>query len=117
MLHFSIQGGDADAEPLRCEALCILPALALREELELAAKRMKVRDMALDLTALDRVDTTGLGVLVGVSTKARSWGKRLMLYRAPQNVLDLLERVEISGFFPLLDDENDLKARQLYKRA
>ena len=92
-------------------------ALPLREELELAAKRMKVRDMALDLTALEKVDTTGLGVLVGVSTKARSWGKRLMLYRAPQNVLDLLERVESSGFFPLLDDENDLKARQLYKRA
>ena len=92
-------------------------ALALREELERVVKAMKVKDMALDLAAVTKIDSTGLGALVGVSTKARSWGKRLMLFRAPHMVYELLDKVQIRGFFPILEDENDVKARQLFKHV
>lgn len=86
-------------------------AVQLRSRLEEALKTPKVKDVALDLTTVGNIDSTGLGALVGASTSARAMGKRLMLYRPAPNVLDMLERSEISGFFPLLDDEDELRAR------
>lgn len=86
-------------------------AVQLRSQLEEALKTAKVKDVALDLAAVEKVDTTGLGALVGASTSGRARGKRLMLYRPAPHVLKMLENSEISGFFPLLDDEDDLLAR------
>ncbi len=86
-------------------------AVQLRSQLEEALKTTKVKDVALDLAEVGKIDTTGLGALVGASTSGRAWGKRLMLYRPAQHVIDMLEYSEISGFFPLLDDEDELRAR------
>lgn len=91
--------------------MTLLHAVELRDELEHLLKNTKVKDIVLDLGLTRTVDSSGLGALVGVSTSARSWGKRLMLYNSTPEIIHTLEQVEISGFFPTLDSEHDLKSR------
>lgn len=86
-------------------------AVQLRSELERALKHSKAKDIVLDLGLTRAVDNSGLGALVGASTSALSWGKRLMLYSPTQDVQRTLEQCEISGFFPMIDSAHDLKSR------
>ena len=85
-------------------------AVDLRHELEEAVTLEKVKDIILDLTLVEEVDTSGLGVLVAVSTCARSYGKRLILCHATEEVHEALKHAAIDGFFPLLEDDEDLLA-------
>ena len=86
-------------------------AVPLRRELEHVLKSTKVKDLALDLSMAGKVDTSGIGALVGACTTARSRGKRLMLYSPAPLVVKTLSDAEISAFFPMVEDEADLKAR------
>jgi len=87
----------------------ILPeAVNLRQELEQIVKQEKARDIIFDLTLVNEVDNSGLGVLVAVSTCARSYGKRLILCRPTEKLNKALEQASIAGFFPLLEDDEDL---------
>lgn len=86
-------------------------AVALRSDLDLVIKSTKVKDLALDLSKAGKVDTSGIGALVGACTSARSRGKRLMLYSPAPHVIKTLADAEISGFFPTVEDEADLRAR------
>lgn len=90
-------------------------AVEIRQHLERILKTSKIKDLVLDLDDVQHVDNSGVGALVGASTSARAWGKRLMLYRPTRSVMKILEHAEIYGFFPMLEDEHDLKARQLNK--
>lgn len=86
-------------------------AVSLRQQLEQTLKATQVKDVALDLHKVQNVDSSGLGALVGASATGRVRGKRLMLFQPSKEVSDLLEKVEIAGFFPLLEDEDDLLSR------
>lgn len=90
-------------------------AVELRRQLEKILKDSKPKDVVLDLSQAGHADTSGLGALVGASTCGRVWGKRLMLYQPTNHIKRLLEQTQISGFFPMLEDAYDLKARQLNK--
>jgi len=83
-------------------------AVSLRQELEKTAKREKAKDIVLNLALVENVDNSGLGALVAASTIARSFGKRLVLYQIPENVLEALRQASIDGFFPLLEEDEDL---------
>lgn len=91
--------------------MCLADAVDLRHQLENVIKLASSKDIALELCAVDMVDSSGLGALVGASATARGFGKRLMLYRPSPNVTKCLENTDISGFFPLLENEEDLLAR------
>ena len=90
--------------------LTLPEAVDLRHELEEVITLEKAKDIILDLALVDEVDTSGLGVLVAVSTCARSYGKRLILCRATEEVHEALKHTAIDGFFPLLEDDEDLLA-------
>ena len=85
-------------------------AVSLRQELEQVATQEKAKDIVFDLALVDKVDNSGLGVLVAVSTFARSRGKRLVLYRPTEKLNAALEQAAIAGFFPLMEDDEDLLA-------
>lgn len=85
-------------------------AVALRHELEQAVTREKAKDIIFDLALVDKADNSGLGVLVAVSTFARSYGKRLMLCRPTEEFTAMLDQAAIAGFFPLLEDDEELLA-------
>lgn len=68
-----------------------------------------IKQVVLDLSHVGKVDTSGLGVLVSASTKSRGHGRRLVLLMPAPHVADLLKKVEIEGFFPTFDTEEELK--------
>ena len=72
--------------------------------------REKAKDIVLNLALVEEVDSSGLGVLVAVSTLARSYGKRLVLYHTTEKVDEALKQAAIDGFFPLLEEDEDLLA-------
>jgi len=90
--------------------LTLPEAVSLRDDLEQIVKQEKAKDIIFDLALINEVDNSGLGVLVAVSTFARSYGKRLVLYRPTANLNTALEQASIAGFFPLLEDDEDLLA-------
>ena len=90
--------------------LTLPEAVCLRQDLEQTVKHEKAKDIIFDLAMVNKVDNSGLGVLVAVSTFARSYGKRLILYRPTASMNKALEQAAIAGFFPLLEDDEDLLA-------
>ena len=90
--------------------LTLPEAVSLRHELETIVVQEKAKDIIFDLALVNEVDTSGLGVLVAVSTCARSYGKRFILCRATEEVQTALKHAAIDGFFPLLEDDEDLLA-------
>ena len=91
-------------------SLTLPEAVSLRGDLEQIVMREKVKDIILNLALVEEVDNSGLGVLVAVSTLARSYGKRLILYQATEKMNEALKQAAIDGFFPLLEDDEDLLA-------
>lgn len=89
----------------------IADAVDLRSQLESVIKASTAKDIALNLCDVKHVDSSGLGALVGASATARTLGKRLMLYKPSPEVNWQLEHSDIAGFFPLVEDEEDLLAR------
>jgi anti-sigma B factor antagonist len=85
-------------------------AVALRHEMEQAILREHAKDIIFDLALVERADNSGLGVLVAVSTFARSYGKRLMLCRPTDKLNAMFAEAAITGFFPLLEDDVELLA-------
>ena len=90
--------------------LTLAEAVNLRHELEEIVAQEKAKDIILDLALVNEVDTSGLGVLVAVSAFARSYGKRLILCHATEEVNAALKHAAIDGFFPLLEEDEDLLA-------
>ena len=90
--------------------LTLPAAVSLRQELEQIVAKEKAKDIVLDLALVESVDNSGLGALVAVSTCARSYGKRIVLYQTAGKVGEALKQAAIDGFFPLLEDDEDLLA-------
>jgi len=90
--------------------LTLPEAVSLRHELRQVVTQEKLKDIVLDLALVEGVDNSGLGALVAASTFARSCGKRLILYRTTDKVNEALTQAAIDGFFPLLEDDEDLLA-------
>ena len=68
-----------------------------------------IKQVILDLSHVDKVDSSGLGVLVSASTKSRGHGRRLVLLTPAPHVAELMKKVEIEGFFPTFDSDEELK--------
>ena len=90
--------------------LTLPQAVSLRQDLEQIVTQEKAKDIIFDLALVIEVDNSGLGVLVAVSTFARSYGKRLILCRPTAALHAALEQAAIAGFFPLLEDDEELLA-------
>ena len=75
-----------------------------------ALQRPGARDFVLDISGVKEVDGSGLGVVVRAATAARAAGQNFFLYRPSPEVLKALREIEIQGFFPILEYEEDLLA-------
>jgi len=58
----------------------------------------------IDMAAIDHVDSTGLGELVGYLERFSKQGRRLALLRPHQRVLKLLELTDLHTIIPIFDD-------------
>ena len=95
---------------LRLTGDVLLPDVAqFSRQLEEHLLAPGIRQVVLDLSLVSRIDKSGLGVLVSASTKGRGHGRRLVLLTPAPHVAQLLKEVEIEGFFPMFDSEEELK--------
>jgi anti-anti-sigma factor len=90
--------------------LTLPEVVSLRDELKQVVTQEKCKDIILDCALLETVDNSGLGVLVAASTFARSYGKRLILCHLTEALRTALEQAGITGFFPQLEEDEDLLA-------
>jgi anti-sigma B factor antagonist len=74
-------------------------------------RKAGVRYLVLNLEHVAEIDGAGVGVIVKATTEALAAGQRLFLYRPSPAAVEALQHSQVSGFFPLLEYEEDLLAR------
>ena len=89
--------------------LLLQDAITLRGELEKLLLAPGISQVAIDLSSVEDVDSSGLGALVCADTLGLSHGRRLILLSHTEAVQKLLRDVEIEGFFPAFTSEHELE--------
>lgn len=110
MAHIDLRNHDTVLVATLSGELTLDNLAQIRSELEVVLNRQGVEDIVFDLAGITFLDSSGLGVLVSASTRARASGRRILLYRPSREVTRLLEAAQLTGLFPLLADEEDLLA-------
>ncbi len=87
-------GKDADAVVSRIRADC----------------EAGVKQVALNLAQVDRIDSGGIGLLSATCASVQNAGGRIQLVGLPQRYRKLFKVVGISSLFQLVDSEDDLTA-------
>jgi anti-sigma B factor antagonist len=83
--------------------------LEFNRQLESYLLAPKVREVALDLSRIDRMDNAGIGALVSSSTKGRARGCRLVLLAPAPHVTKLMKDIGIEEFFPMYENEDEMR--------
>jgi anti-sigma B factor antagonist len=65
-----------------------------------------VRSVLIDLSAIDHVDSTGLGELVGYLQRFTAEGRRLALLNPHRRILNLLKLTKLDEVFPIYEDRD-----------
>lgn len=68
-------------------------------------------EYVLDLSKVGTVDAAGLGAVIASAALARGKGQRIYLFAPAPHVQERMEEQELSGFFPLIENETDLLSR------
>ena len=68
-----------------------------------------ISQIVLDLSGVARMDAPCLGVIVSLSTKMQSRGRRIVLLSPSAGIVHLLREEEIEGFFPTCQSEEELR--------
>lgn len=89
--------------------LLLQDAITLRGELEKLLLAPGISQVAIDLSSVEDVDSSGLGALVCADTLGLSHGRRLILLSPSEAVQKLLRDEEIEGFFPAFTSEHELE--------
>lgn len=73
------------------------------------SKLPNISQLLLDLSAVEKMDHAGLGVLVSLNTSMQRYGRRLVLCHLAPHIEELLKEAEIEGFFPTVESEEELR--------
>ena len=84
-------------------------AVEFNRQMQAHMSSPQIMQTVLDLSTAGKMDKSGLGVLVSLSTRYQSRGRRLVLLNPAPHVAQLLKEAEIEGFFPTFDSEEELK--------
>jgi anti-anti-sigma regulatory factor len=88
--------------------LTIQHSAAIKENLTNLAEMEGLREVALDLSRIEKADPTGIGELMYGTTIFRANGRKLYIYRPSRTVNSLLEELEVSRMFPQIPDAEAL---------
>ena len=69
------------------------------------------REFVLDLSKVGKTDAAGIGAVIASAAVARGKGHRIYLFSPAPHVQNQMETQEISGLFPLIENEPDLVSR------
>ncbi|MFN7015027.1 MAG: STAS domain-containing protein [Bacteroidia bacterium] len=91
----------------------LLDAFTAKEMLEkvdeVLAEQKEVKSIIIDLHGLNFINSTGLGVLIKVLTKARNNGGEVVISRVEKRVKDLLIITKLNSVFKVLDTLKEAK--------
>ncbi len=73
------------------------------------SKLPNINQLILDLSSVEKMDQSGLGVLVSLNTSMQRYGRRLVLSHIPPHIEQVLKEAEIEGFFPTVESEEELR--------
>ncbi len=76
-------------------------------ELLLKIERQRRGATAVDLTNLKRLDSTGLGILVGSLRRLRASGREMLLVNPNEHVATLLHVTQLDSVFPIFRTLSD----------
>lgn len=92
--------------------VCVSGSLELEISYDLQAFLMHIVDgcdpgtrIAIDLSEVGYISSTGVGALVNTLVDARRRGVGIIFRRIPQKILAILNVLGLSSFFPCEDDE------------
>jgi anti-sigma B factor antagonist len=81
----------------------------------------KVERFIINVENIEIVDSSGLGALIFISSTLKKMNLRLAIANVRRPVRQVLEKVRLSGYFPLYDDIEaaikDLSARPVREKA
>lgn len=88
----------------------LLPdAITFDQQLSQHLATPTITQAILDLSLVKNIDKAALGVLVGISTRYRGGGRRIVLLAPAPHVVQILKDAKIEGFFPTFESEEELK--------
>jgi anti-sigma B factor antagonist len=108
-LDITVRGEGAE-RTVHLEGTCDLAsAPQLREKLA-ELRPPTVRSVVIDVSGLEFIDSTGLGLLLGAMRRLREAGGSLALAGAAGGVLRVLEITDLDKVFPLFPDIESARA-------
>ena len=63
----------------------------------------------LDMSETDYIDSTGIGVAITTMKSLKTVNGRLVLFRVPSDIMNLLAKTNMLDFFLIADDHEDLE--------
>lgn len=81
----------------------------LKVEIDHALRSSEYVAIVLDLSGITFMDSSGIGFLVALNTKTIGQGKKMHLFKPSAQVVKTLELVQLSNFFHILQDEDELE--------
>lgn len=94
--------------------LDLVTANNFRETVDSTMQEMMAKNLIIDLSKVNFIDSSGLGVILGRFRKINAQGGKLVLIGLTPNVKRILELSGILSFIPYCDDEP--KAWQLLEK-
>ncbi len=76
----------------------IYTSTELKEELNMLIKDKQI-DIKLDCEELDYIDSTGLGILIGILKKLKKSGNNVIIAKPKQNIIKLLKITGLDKIF------------------
>ena len=96
--------------PLKLPASIKAAAAKLARALHTAASEYRTPCLVIDMTHLDFLDSTGLGVLIHVQNRAQALGESMVLVHPPPLVRKLLLGTQLSRLFTAYETLDDALA-------
>ena len=80
----------------------------LKKAVEAAMVKFGPDLVAMDMTEVSLMDSSGIGLLVSLNAAVMGMGKRMVIFGMAARVRKTLELVQLNDFFTIVADENDL---------
>ncbi|MBQ7739127.1 MAG: STAS domain-containing protein [Desulfovibrionaceae bacterium] len=92
----------------------LLPtAIQFQEEIIQIFSEKKMIEAVMDLSQVEKLDNSGLGVLINLSNKYNKQGRIISIYCPSLQVEQLIKDVGIEKFFSIYENEEELRNHTL----
>lgn len=66
------------------------------------------KNIAIDMSNLNYIDSSGIGVFIGLMRKLKEVGGSVILFNLTENIKRIFQMTKLLGFFKVYENENEL---------